>query len=249
MAAPLDPYLKKESALNARFRGIDALDRSEWKAVTTQNANDVPLDAERACVARVKSSHKGIGDRKALKHLIAGAVDQAYLDEICTIRGLERLDLAYPVTAKSLDGLRALGRLRHLKIDSPRNIADFTPLLELPSLKTLLVENAKHMADIAWLAGAHHLEVIGIEGSMWTAQKIPTLAPLAGLKGLRAFFATSTRLGDKDLSPLAECPRLELLGCAQFVPREEFERLHRMKPDLICSWFHPKLWDAIKNIR
>lgn len=245
MTAPSDSYLSTESALNAKFRGLDARDWKEWSTFATQNAKDVPPDAERACVTRVKSSHRGIGDRKALKHLIAGAVDQSYLDEICTIRGLERLELEYPVTANRLDGLRALERLRYLSIDSPRNITDFTPLLERPSLRTLLIENAKHMADIAWLAGAHHLEVIGIEGSMWTKQKIPTLAPLAGLKGLRAFFATSTRLGDKNLSPLAECPKLELLGCAQFVPREEFERLHRMRPDLVCSWFQPEIWAAI----
>jgi len=245
MTAPIDSSSDREAALNAKFRGLDARDWNEWSALATQQAGDVPLDAARACVTRIKSSHRGIGERKALRHLIAGAVDQAYLDEICTIRGLERLELAYPVTANRLDGLRALERLRHLRIDSPRNVTDFTPLLDLPSLRTLLIENAKHMGDIAWLADAHHLEVIGIEGSMWTKQKIPTLAPLTGLKGLRAFFATSTRLGDKDLSPLATCPRLELLGCAQFVPRAEFERLHRMKPDLVCSWFSPKLWDAI----
>jgi hypothetical protein len=242
MTATPDGPVQLESALNNRFRGHDTRDWQEWATFATSDAGDVPLDAERALLRRVKTSHRGIRDRQALTHLIAGAVDQAYLDEICTITGLERLELEYPVTARSLDGLRALTRLRHLSIDSPRNVTDFTPLLELPALTTLLITNAKHMADIGWLAGAHHLEVIGVEGSMWTVQKIPTLAPLAGLRGLRAFFATSTRLGDRDLSPLAACPRLELLGCARFAPREEFERLHELKPDLVCTWFRPESW-------
>ena len=98
------------------------------------------------------------------------------------------------------------------------------------------------MVDIAWLSEAHHLEVIGIEGSMWTAQRIPSLAPLAGLKGLRAVLAVSTHLDDKDLAPLAECPNLEFLHCAMIASWEEFERLQRSMPTLVCTWFRPESW-------
>jgi hypothetical protein len=247
MTGPFDEALRDESALNSKFRGHDSRDWQEWSTFSTQVATEVPLNAERAWVTRIKSSHRGIGDRQSLKHLVAGAVDQPYLDEICTIAGLERLELEYPVTAASFEGLRALRSLRHLSIDSPRKVSDFLPLLDLPALKTLLITNAKHMADIEWLGGAHHLEVIGIEGSMWTAQRIATLRPLAGLTRLQAFFATSTRLGDKDLSPLALCPSLQFLGCAQFAPRAEFERLHSMKPELVCGWFRPEMWRLIER--
>lgn len=231
-----------ESALNDRFRGHLDRDWQEWSTFATERAVDVPLDAERALLHRTKASHRGIGERQRLRHLIAGAADQSYLDEICTIGSLERLELEHPVTAAHLDGLRCLTKLRHLSIDSPRHVTDFTHLLELPALRTLLITNAKHLTDLEWLADAHHLEVLGIEGSMWTAQRIPTLRPLAGLLGLRAFFATSTKLGDGDLSPLVECPNLELLGCARFAPREQFERLQARKPDLVCSWFRPESW-------
>jgi len=232
--------------LDLRYRELDTRDWDDWSRISTENAAEVPLDAARARVQRVKASHRGIGERKALKVLLAGGADQAYLDEICTITGLERLELGWPVTARSLDGLRALTRLRYLKIDSPRNVADFTPVLALPSLRTLLIENAKHMKDIEWLADAHHLDVIGIEGSMWTIQKIPTLAPLAGLKGMRAFLATAVRLGEKNLFPLAECPRLEYLSCARFAPREEFEMLRKLKPGLRCSWFDSDMWASAR---
>jgi hypothetical protein len=77
---------------------------------------------------------------------------------------------------------------------------------------------------------------------MWTPQPIPTLKPIAGLRSLRAFFAVSTRLGDQDLSPLADCPMLEFLGCARIAARGEFERLKTLKPDLICAWFRPGQW-------
>ncbi|MBM1172050.1 hypothetical protein [Microvirga arabica] len=245
MTVPYDTFLSLVSALNSQFRGHDTRDWQEWQAFATTSAAEVPVDADRAWLSRVKASHRGIAKNKRLKHLIAGAVDQDYLDEICTLGGLERLELEYPVTAINLAGLRALRNLRHLSIDSPRNITDFAPLLDLPSLRTLLMTNAKHMADITWLSGAHHLEVIGIEGSTWTDQKIPSLAPLAGLKGLRAFLAVSTRLDDKDLSPLAECPNLEFLHCAMIAPREEFERLHRRMPNVVCSWFRPERWGML----
>jgi hypothetical protein len=229
-----------ESELNSRFRGH--IDWVDWGAVRTESAKDVPLSADRAWVKRVKSSHRGINTRQGLKHLVAEAADQAYLDEICALTSLERLDLEWPVTARSLAGLVSLQRLKHLSVDSPRHITDFLPLLELPALRTLLITNAKHMTDISWLADSHHLEVIGIEGSMWTEQRIPTLRPLAGLWSLRAFFAVSARLGDRDLSPLAECPNLQFLGCARLAPRDEFERLHARKPTLVCSWFRPEQW-------
>lgn len=242
-----EDYFKLDSELNHKFRGMDMHDWNEWSRIAAENAADVPLDAEKACLRRVKSSHRGIGERTGIRDLIASAVDQAYLDEICTITGIERLELLWPVTARSLDGLAALKRLRHLRIDSPRNITDFSPLLALPSLKTLIIENAKHMTDIEWLSDAHHLEVIGVEGSMWTYQKIASLAPLAGLQNLRAFFATSTRLGEKNLFPLAECARLEFLSCARFVPRQEFELLQGLKPGLICSWFHADSWRSAEG--
>ena len=242
MDQPYSDYLDAESALVHRFRGHDTRDWEEWASFATTSGAEVPLDAERAWVTRERSSHRGIGDRQALRHLVAGAADQAFLDEICALTGLERLELEYPVTARSLDGLRALTRLRHLSIDSPRNVTDFTPVLDLPELRTLLITNAKHLTDLGWLAGATHLEVLGIEGSIWTAQRIPSLAPLAGLTGLRAFFAVSARLADRTLTPLAECPRLELLSCARMAPREEFERLHARRPDLVCTWVRREAW-------
>ena len=247
MPSTLEPFIARESLLNLTFRGHMSRDWEEWSRFATSAAADVALDAERAWLTRTRSSHRGIGDRKKLRHLIAGAADQAYLEEICTITGLERLELEYPVTATSLAPLAALQHLRHLSIDSPRNIDDFSPLLGLASLRTLLLTNARRMTNIDWLAEAHHLEVIGIEGSMWTAQRIPTLAPLAGLASLRALLATSTRLDDADLSPLAQCPRLEFLGCAQFAPLSEFERLSSLKPELVCAWFRPEMWRMLRR--
>ena len=64
----------------------------------------------------------------------------------------------------------------------------------------------------------------GIEGSIWTMQKIAGLSPLAGF-GFEALFLTSVKLEDKDLTPLAGCPNLKHLACARFA-RVELQCIH-----------------------
>lgn len=203
----------------------------------TSNAADIPMDAEYAVVGRDKNSHRGIGQRRGLRLLVAGAANQDFLDEICELSELRHLDLGWPFTANDLSGLRRLKKLEVLKINSPRNVTDFTPILDLPALRYLFIENAKHLTSLDWLVPLKgQLVSLGIEGSIWTMQPVPSLAPLAGF-GFEALFLTSVRLKDKDLTPLAECPNLKLLTCARFAPKTSFEALRALRPDIKCSWF------------
>lgn len=237
-----------ESALNTQFRGHDGRDWAEWNELHIYNsANDVPVTATQAWVNRQKFNFRGIGDRKALRHLISGNVDQPFLNEIGEISGLERLELEWPMIAKDLTPLLQLKKLKFLSIDSPRNIADFRLLLDLPSLHTLILTNPKKMMDLEWLSDAHHLEVIEIEGGMWSPYKIQSLRPLAGLRSLRAFLGISTKLADKSLAPLAECPNLEFISIACVAPQAEFERLRAHNPNLVCHWFRSEMWSALKT--
>ncbi|QNN65573.1 hypothetical protein H9L12_03050 [Sphingomonas rhizophila] len=231
-----------DSALNDRFRGHVDRDWTEWRDHFHESATDVPSDAPNAWVIRKKFNYRGIGGRQALRHLIAGNVDQPFLEEIAHLVGLRRLELESPVVAKDLAPLTGLRNLTFLSIDSPRTIDDFAPILQIPTLRTLLITNAKKMSSLDWLRDAHHLEVIGIEGGMYSTYTIPSIAPLAGLRSLRAFLAVSTLLADKDLAPLAQCPRLEYLRTARFAPRQEFEALGASRPDLVCHWLRPGMW-------
>jgi hypothetical protein len=246
----LDSFPTLESALNARFRGHVTRDFSEWREKHAYNeARDIPVDATNAWIGRQKLNYRGIGERLNLRHLISGNVDQPFLDEVGKLANLERLELEWPMVAKDLTPLFGLEKLAFLSIDSPRNIADFRPLLDLPALRTLIITNPKKMADLSWLSEAHHLEVIGIEGGMWSPYKIPSLEPLAGLRSLNAFLGVSTRLADKSLAPLAHCPNLAYLGIACVAPKEEFDRLKAAKPGLACDWFRPEMWAALRATR
>ena len=212
----------------------------DWEAVRAAHvacAADIAPDATLASLTREKASYRGIGAQRQLTTLFAAAVDQAYLDEICELEALDYLWLGWPVTARDLSGLAKLKRLSFLKLDSPRNVTDFAPLTRLPALTHLFVENAKHMDGLEWLAPLRsQLAVLGIEGSLWTTQKLASLAPLAGF-GFEALCLTSVRLADKDLIPLASCPELRHLICARFAPRARFEELKALRPDIACLWF------------
>lgn len=196
---------------------------------------DIDPDAERALFYREKNSHRGITRFSSLQKLKAKMVNQDFLEEICELGNLEYLSMEV-VTAENLTSLRKLHKLRVLEIYGLRRAADFNLLAELSSLESLYVENAKHLKTLDFLSTAHHLHRIGVEGSMWTKQKIASLAPLRGLKSLESLFMTSVQLADKDLSYLADCPQLFELHCARFAPKASFERLRYLMPNLQCRW-------------
>lgn len=238
-----DIYPSLENALGARFRGHHDRDWPQWRELHFyEAAAQIPDVAERAWIGRQKFNYRGIADKKVLRHLIAANADQPFLEEIGQLSELRRLELEWPFLGTDLTPLLSLRRLEHLSIDSPRKLADFSTLLDLPSLRTLLVTNATKMPHLEWLRDAHHLEVIGIEGAIDRPYKIGSLAPLAGLRSLRAFLGVSTRLADQHLMPLAGCEKLEYLSIAACAPHAEFERLRQARPDIVCSWFNPDAW-------
>lgn len=214
-----------------------------------ERGEDVPFDVSCARLSRIKSSHRGIEDRDGLREFEAHAVNQDFLDRISRLKGLEYLALEYPVTATDLAPLSELVELKILKIDSPRNITDFTPILALPNLERLFIENAKHLSNLDWLRPlASQLKVLGFEGSMWTAQKISSLAPLEGF-ALEALFLTNTKLEDQSLAPLRTMASLRYLGTALNAPRAEFEALQAAQPQVQCDWFKPEMWETFKDPR
>ena len=204
-------------------------------------------DAQSAMHHRVKESFRGISTRKNLRILTASAVTQEFLDEICELPELEWLELTWPVTAESLEGLAKLKKLNRLKLDSPRNITDFAPLALLPKLVRLEIENAKHLGDLRWLRPLKdRLEMLGLDGSINTTQRLDTLDPLDGFAFSRLSLVSAS-VKDKDLSPLITCRNLTKLECAKAVSTfEGFMALADARPDIACQWFDPEWWPGRK---
>ena len=196
---------------------------------------------------RAKNSFRGISTRTQLRTLVAGAVNQEFFEETCQLTALEDLSLEWPTTATSLDGLQRLTRLKRLRIDSPRNITDFTPILALPNLTYLDIENAKHLYNLRWMRPLKdRLRKLKLDGSINTTQKLESIDPLDGF-AFEELWMVSTSIADKDLSALINCRNLTKLSCAKSVSTfEGFMALADARPDIACAWFSPESWPGRK---
>ena len=215
--------------LNEKFR--------EWRdwPLSLGDAASIPQDIERLHFYRENNSHQGIGNHISVRELSAKQVNQNFLIEICDLYNLEYLEME-TVTATDLGILKSLPNLRYLRIYGLRNAEDLSCLAELPSLRKLFLENTKHLTDLNFLDGNKELSAIGVEGSMYTKQKVASLEPISCMKSLEAIFLTSVQLGDKNLDYLASLPKLEFLSCARFAPRPSFDSLRDLMPKLVCNW-------------
>lgn len=218
--------------LQFHYRDIQDWDR--WPQSTSKIV-DIPQDAKMVSFYRERRSHRGIGTRDSIKKLYATQVNQEFLSEIGQLVNLEYLEIEV-LTADDLSPLSRLINLETLKLSGVRKATEFELLLGLQCLNRLFIENAKHLQSMDFLHEAHHLIAIGVEGSMWTKQKIASLAPLAGLRELEALFLTSVQLRDKSLRYLADIPQLKVLECARFAPKREFENIRSLMPELDCQW-------------
>lgn len=220
--------------MNNRKRYGSAQNWKKWKT-NAESLDDIKMKQKYVNFYRNKNSHKGISEYKNIKYLIAGQVDSSFLEEISELTNLEYLNIE-TLTAESLECLTRLKKLQTLYIYGPRKITDFSVLLEIPRIQRLFIENAKHLYSLECFKEAHNLVALGVEGSMYTKQKIKSLKPLAGLKKLEAIFMASVQLEDKNLTYLASIPNLRVLECARFAPKKRFQELREAMPNLECAW-------------
>jgi len=214
-----------------------ARDIKNWPDLTefATDLSDVPISSQRALFYRERNSHRGIFRFQNLQELEARMVNQDFLEEICELENLKYLSIEM-VTATDLKPLNRLKNLNILKIGSVRQARDFGNLAQIESLKALYLCNVKYLTNLDFLADCNHLIRVAVEGSMWKNQKVETLAPLRGLTSMEELFLTAVTLRDKDLTYLAECPRLKALECARFAPKKNFEMLRELMPELSCRW-------------
>lgn len=206
----------------------------EWDAYVT-SAQEIPESSQRALLYREKHSHRGIANLRQLRELKARQINQEFLNEICELEKLEFLELDV-VTAIDLAPLMQLTSLKTLTISGIRKAEDLSPLSAMHWLDNLWITQAKHLFTLSFLSQANHLQSLGVEGSMWTQQKIESLKPIRGLESLEHLFMASVVLQEKDLSYLAELPKLMSLDCARFAGKAQFDLLRQSLPNLECRW-------------
>ena len=162
---------------------------------------------------------------------VSNKVSQPMFEAICEMRGLEALWLKWS-SIKSLASVLKLEELQSLHIGSSTQLESIAPLAHLKQLKWLELENIKNIQDISPLGGCVQLLGLGIDGSMWTTQRVNSLAPLRRLIGLKYLSITNLRAADRSLAPLCGLHNLERLHIAKWWPEAQVEELKRNHPRL-----------------
>ncbi len=154
-------------------------------------------------------------------------VNQKIFDAVCQMENLEGIWIKWS-GIKNIDNLIQLKKLKHLHLGSSSQVESIEVLGKLTNLETLETEQLNKISDFSILANLTQLEGLGIDGSIWTAQKIDTLEPLRNLKKLKYLTTTNSRIKDKSFDPVLELTNLIRFDCSWNYPESEFEKLKSM---------------------
>lgn len=209
-----------------------------WENLPEHTNTLMGIPREKTCLRfrREKNSHRGLREFERLKELVIFCPNQEAIAEIGHLRSLEFLYID-ETRAKDLSPLASCRSLRHLTIKGATQADDIEWIRDLPPLDSLLIENFKKITDISPIASLTGARAIGIEGSMWTKQKIDSFSPLSVMEGVEALFITNCMPAKDGLGPLHVLRNLRYLDAPGFYSEDEFLALERALPQLECSWF------------
>ena len=196
----------------------------------------IARDEQRLRFRREKNSHRGLREFESLRELVIFCPNQ---DAIAEIGHLQNLEFLYidETRATDLSPLTGCISLRHLTIKGATQTASLDWIRGLPPLESLLIENFKKITDISPMASQKSAKALGVEGSMWTRQKVDSFEPFSELEALEALFITNCMPVRHGLVPLHNLHNLRFLEAPGFYSEDEFSDLQRSLPRLKCSWF------------
>jgi len=151
-------------------------------------------------------------------------VNQQMFDAACRVPNLERLFIKWS-GVKNIDALRFATKLQHLHLGSSSQVENIDILGEMCTLLTLDLQQLNKISDFSVLSVLTSLEGLGINGSMWTTQKIDTLTPLSNLTNLKYLTLINTQLKEKSFDPILNLTEMVRFDSSWNYPEEEFEKL------------------------
>ena len=157
-------------------------------------------------------------------------VNQKMFDAICEMENLEGLWIKWS-GIKSIDNLYKLKRLKHLHLGSSAQVESIEVLSKMTNLETLELEQLNKISDFGIVKHLIGLKGLGIDGGIWTAQKIDTLEPIIHLKNLKYLTTTNSQIRDKSFDPILQLTNLVRFNCSWNYPEKEFEKL-KLLPNL-----------------
>jgi hypothetical protein len=162
---------------------------------------------------------------------LSGRVPQDLFDAACRMISLDGLWIKWS-GVRSIDALREIRALRYFHLGSSTGLRSIDCLAQLHHLRWLDLENLKGIRDFEPVGGLMNLEGLCLTGSMWTTQRVRTLAPIGKLTNLRYLSLANLRSDDKTLAPLFSLQNLEAFIAAEWWDRREFAEIRRRNPRL-----------------
>jgi len=155
-------------------------------------------------------------------------VSQKIFDSICEMENLEGLWIKWS-GIKSINKIKNLKHLKHLHLGSSSQIENIDVLGEMKSLITLETTQLNKIIDFSVIGNLTQLEGLGLNGSIWTAQKLDNIEFISSLQQLRYLTLTSTQIKQKSFDPLLKLQQLERFDCSWNYPEKEFEKLKNIR--------------------
>lgn len=166
-----------------------------------------------------------LSELKQVKYLwLSSKVNQMIFDAVCTMPNLEGVWIKWS-GIKKLDNLPQLKKLKHVKLGSSSQVESIEVLEAMTNLETLELEQLNKISDFTPISNLTQLKGLGIDGGMWKAQVIESLAPISDLTQLRYLSTTNSRIQDKSFDPILTLKNLVRFNCSWNYPESEFEKL------------------------
>jgi hypothetical protein len=161
-----------------------------------------------------------------LETLVLWRANAKAMGIVSRLSGLRTLDL-HESRIATLDGLEALPKLEVFVFPGASSLRDTSALERIASLRAVWMD-VSGLRSLDWAAGLTQLHSLFVTGGLTT---MPTLAPLAGLEGLRHLVVGHLRVKDRSLRPLFGLKGLRTLEVPDRFPLEEMAALAAALPN------------------
>jgi hypothetical protein len=165
---------------------------------------------------------------------LTSRVPQAIFDAACRIRCLEGLWIKWSGLT-NIDALQESRVLRYFHLGSSTGLRSIESLSQHRQLRWLGLENLKRIREFEPVGDLAELEGLTLEGSMWTTQRVRTLAPIGRLRKLRYLSIVNLRSDDRTLAPLFSLHNLETFYAALWWDEGELLEIRRQNPRLVST--------------
>ena len=161
-------------------------------------------------------------------------VPQRLFEAACHVPNLEGLYIKWS-GIDDLSHIRAANALRYFHLGQSARVTSIEALGDCHRLRSLGLELLSRIRDLRPLSKLIDLEALSLEGSMGTAWRVATLAPLGSLVNLHYLSVANLRADDQSLSGLYSLRQLRTFRHGNWWNAEELAEIRRRNADLAAA--------------